>query len=225
MANSGKHRRPHHRKQRKVSPAGVIARGGLLGAVIVGGGIAVQHTAATAMHSKPSDVSNVADPKAPGPPVSRDFVRPPLLPTAAPAPTASASPAPTTGPRIDQAAIARAEKYIGAKRKWAHMCLGFVRTAFGLQRVESTAIGAWDATKHKHRGDSNPPAGVPVFWSGGSSGDGHVAFSLGGGSIISTDLPYPGHISKAQLSDVQAAWGLKYLGWTEDLEGVRVYTP
>jgi hypothetical protein len=43
--------------------------------------------------------------------------------------------------------------------------------------------------------------------------------------MVSTDFPYTGHIAKGRLSDIAADWGLNYLGWTEDLEGVRIYTP
>ncbi len=52
-----------------------------------------------------------------------------------------------------------------------------------------------------------------------------MAVSLGDGWIVSTDFPYTGHIAKGRLSDIAADWGLNYLGWTEDLEGVRIYVP
>jgi hypothetical protein len=210
MANSGKHRR--HRKR---PGARLVTHGGLVSAlVMVGVGVAVEHTAAGSTRTTAAGLPDVTRPALPATPASRDLVRPPLVRTA-----------PVVGPRIDLAAIARAKKYIGARGDWAHLCLAFVRTTFRLPAVESTAIGAWHNAKHKHRGDKNPPAGVPVFWSGGYSGAGHVAVSLGGGWIVSTDLPYTGHIAKASLSEIHADWGLNYLGWTEDLEGVRIYTP
>ena len=62
-----------------------------------------------------------------------------------------------------------------------------------------------------------------MFWTGGSHRAGHVAMSLGHGRIISTDLPYTGHVTRTSLSAPGAHWGLRYLGWTEDLEGVRIY--
>jgi cell wall-associated NlpC family hydrolase len=103
------------------------------------------------------------------------------------------------------------------------MCLAFVRTRYGLPKRESTAIGAWRDARHKHRHDRNPPPGVPIFWYGGSHRAGHVAISLGRGMIISTDFPHTGHIARVRLSAVRRHWGLRYLGWTEDLEGRRIY--
>jgi cell wall-associated NlpC family hydrolase len=127
-------------------------------------------------------------------------------------------------PHINVSAIARANRLVGLRRgHYPHLCLAFVRTRYELPRRHHTAIGAWLAAKHKHRHDRRPPAGVPVFWSGGSRGRGHVAISLGHGRIISTDLPRTGHITRTGLSAPGRAWGLHYLGWTEDLEGVRIY--
>jgi hypothetical protein len=124
---------------------------------------------------------------------------------------------------IDRVAILRASRAVGARGVWRHLCLGFVRTRFGLPKVESSAIEAWRLAQHKHRYDRHPPAGVPVFWSGGSRGHGHVAVSLGHGMIVSTDIPYTGHVARTYLSAPGRRWGLRYLGWTEDLEGVRIY--
>jgi cell wall-associated NlpC family hydrolase len=119
--------------------------------------------------------------------------------------------------------LARAKRWIGAHGHWRHLCLAFVRTRYELPKRQHTAIRAWSAARHKHRHDRYPPAGVPVFWSGGSHRHGHVAISLGHGMIISTDLPRTGHVTRTRLSTVERRWGLHYLGWTEDLEGVRIY--
>jgi hypothetical protein len=126
-------------------------------------------------------------------------------------------------PLIDLHAIARATRYVGARRHFPHLCLAFVRTSFELPIRHHSAMGAWSAAKHKHRYDRHPPAGVPLFWSGGRHRFGHVAMSLGHGMIISTDRPYTGRISRTRLSTIERAWHLHYLGWTEDLEGVRIY--
>lgn len=122
---------------------------------------------------------------------------------------------------VEAIAIGRARRAVGARGVWRHMCLGFVRTRFGLPIRQRSAIGAWRASRHKHYG--LPPAGVPVFWSGGHRGHGHVALSLGHGMIVSTDLPYTGHVTRTTLSAPRRHWGLHYLGWTEDLEGYRIY--
>ncbi|HEX3828689.1 MAG TPA: hypothetical protein VHV82_15600 [Sporichthyaceae bacterium] len=231
----------------------MVARGGLMGVVVMGCGLAA-HTVANTARSTSAEVSDVPVAAVPAPAANGDLVpplstpragrpaspavnpaaNPTLNPIAQPGPSVTPTAlalnalAPTAMPtaaRIDQAAVARAKRYIGSVGDWAHLCLGFVRTTFGLPEVQSSAIRAWEAAKYKHRRDANPPAGVPVFWSGGSSGRGHVAVSLGDGWIVSTDFPYTGHIAKGRLADIAADWGLNYLGWTEDLEGERIYTP
>jgi hypothetical protein len=136
-----------------------------------------------------------------------------------------AVPAAPAGQVLNTPAMARATQYIGTVGPWAHLCLSFVRTVFGLPMEQASAISAWNAAQYKHIGDFNPPAGVPVFWSGGTSGAGHVAFSMGNGWIVTTDYPVAGGVSEVPLSYISALWHLQYLGWTEDLEGSRVYTP
>ncbi|HEX3612691.1 MAG TPA: hypothetical protein VHU88_13475 [Sporichthyaceae bacterium] len=125
--------------------------------------------------------------------------------------------------RVRRAAVRRARRAIGRRRHWRHMCLSFVRTRYHLPRRQHSAYRAWRAAHHKHRHDRRPPAGVPVFWSGGSHHLGHVAISLGHGWIITTDLPRTGHVTRVRLSTIHRRWGLHYLGWTEDLEGYRIY--
>ncbi|HEX3613673.1 MAG TPA: hypothetical protein VHU88_18435 [Sporichthyaceae bacterium] len=221
MAEPAKHRRPDSGLQRKEYRRGLVARGGLAGALLVGFGFAVQETAANSGQSAAGAADLIGRDDL-GKSASRDLLRPALN---LPATIAAPKPTLVSLAKINLAALRRAERYVGARHDWAHMCLAFVRTAFKLPSNEGSAIGAWRAARHKHRGDRRPPAGVPVFWSGGSSGAGHVAVSLGNGWIVSTDQPYTGHISKVRLSTIANDWGLNYLGWTEDLEGVRVYTP
>jgi hypothetical protein len=124
-------------------------------------------------------------------------------------------------PQLDLAALRRAQHYLGTIGPWSHLCLRFVRNVFGLPPGEPTAIAAWHEARSKHKGDSQPPPGVPVFWSGG--GPGHVAVSVGNGWVVTSDFPSAGHVTKVPISLLDAAWHLRYLGWTDDLEGVRVH--
>ena len=222
MATSGKHRRPDPAAARKEYRRRVMARGGLAGTLLVGFGFAVQETVSTSGQSAAAGAADLVGRTAGGSAASRDLIRPPLT---LPSTIAATLPTLVSMAKVDLAAIQRAEKYAGTRGDWSHMCLAFVRTTFRLPGNEGSAISAWHAAKHKHKHDTHPPAGVPVFWSGGSSGAGHVAVSLGNGWIISTDQPYSGHVSKVKLSKIADDWGLHYLGWTEDLEGVRIYTP
>lgn len=99
--------------------------------------------------------------------------------------------------------------------RWAvGMCDNFVANMFGYTSSGyTTAISHWNAipANDKHPGDTNPPAGALVFWSGGA---GHVALSTGNGGIISTDYPRSGMVSAASIDSISNGWGKSYLGWS-----------
>lgn len=99
-------------------------------------------------------------------------------------------------------------------------CLRQVRIWWGVASKYGSAITAWKYATTKHAGDRNPPKGACVFWSGGPGGYGHIAFSLGNGYIRSTDAGGRGRNATVPLSWVEKNWGLHYLGWTRDLNGV-----
>lgn len=101
------------------------------------------------------------------------------------------------------------------------MCLKFVRSLYNVPVVYPDAATAWRNTKYRHT--STPPKGVPVWWTGGSRGFGHVAISAGGGYVISTDYPSKGRVGKVKISTLTKAWGQTYRGWSEDINGYRVY--
>jgi hypothetical protein len=105
------------------------------------------------------------------------------------------------------------------------MCLKEVRTWWNIPLGAPTAIAAWRAVPTTERHSFyTPPAGVAVFWSGGSSGDGHVALSLGGGKVRTTDFPTAGKVATLSTSEIHVLDpGLVYLGWTETLNGQRIY--
>jgi cell wall-associated NlpC family hydrolase len=154
-------------------------------------------------------------------PASRWLSRSPLGATAAATPTALDQPQRAHKPTLDAAALRRAKRYVGTRGPWSHLCLRFVRKVYGLPARDPSAIGAWRAAESKHKGDVLPPAGVPVFWSGG--GPGHVAVSLGDGWVLTSDYPSSGRVTKVAISALNSAWHLRYLGWTDDLEGVVVH--
>jgi hypothetical protein len=82
---------------------------------------------------------------------------------------------------------------------------------------------AWAMTKGKHT-SKNPPAGVPVYWSGGQSKSGswHVALSMGGGWVRSTDWPDSHKVSNVKIDDLTKAWKKHYLGWGSDAWGHKL---
>lgn len=57
------------------------------------------------------------------------------------------------------------------------------------------------------------PAGVMIMWTGGSGDHGHAAYSLGGGMMVSTDLPTRGKVGRVKVDDVRRLWGLKLVGY------------
>lgn len=95
-------------------------------------------------------------------------------------------------------------------------CDEFVAEIYGYgSSGYSTAVTNWQATPSglRHPGDWNAPAGALMYWSGGSTGAGHVALSLGNGLIISTDATGPGTVGQIPARTPTDKWGHPYLGW------------
>jgi len=108
-------------------------------------------------------------------------------------------------------------------------CLQYVREAFGIYPgVYPSATAGWANAQYKHPGDL-PPRGVwTVLWFFMEDEPlGHVVLGAPDGSIYSTSDPSTvphHHSSLADLMGYYAYWGLPltYLGWSEDIERVRV---
>lgn len=116
-------------------------------------------------------------------------------------------------------------QHVTASQNWHDLCLKFVRTVLGVGAKAPRAIDAWNAAGSSHQhGYYNPPAGVPVFWSGGSSGAGHIALADGKGNVWSSDIRRSGQVDLVPISEIHAKWGLTLLGWTDTLNGVSVYS-
>lgn len=129
------------------------------------------------------------------------------------------------------AAVARARQYT----RYTHgMCLNFVSNVltggrmlqyYGVTSNVSYALQAYRAAKHVHT-DRKPPAGVPVYFTAGANGYGHIAISVGGGRIRSTDWPYSTRrgtlapVGECTIEELERKWGRKYLGWSEDFYGI-----
>lgn len=124
--------------------------------------------------------------------------------------------------------IAYATSMVGS-RALSGWCEKFVRQAFGFPARYSSALKAWNATKHRHGDINNAPAGVPIFWrlhpANPNYGLGHVALSVGGGYCISTSVGPGRSIGKVGIATLTRSWGMTPLGWTEDYHGRRVHTP
>lgn len=103
------------------------------------------------------------------------------------------------------------------------LCLQFVRLCYGVGPKYVSAISAWNNAKYKHRTSSTKsiPKGAPIFFSGSKYG--HVAVYAGNG-LMRTTRASTGRIHTMRVA-TWLAYGYKLLGWTEDLNGVRVITP
>ncbi len=118
----------------------------------------------------------------------------------------------------------------------AGLCLQFTENSFGVPNLYDNAWKAWEATQYKHT-DRDFPAGVavPVWfdWSGNVMWDdgfvrygryGHAAVRAADGRIHSA----PGEgVGSQTFDDVDAltryfGGGMTYVGWSEDIAGVRV---
>ena len=112
-----------------------------------------------------------------------------------------------------------------ASRDWSGWCLVFVRSCFGVSALYSSATQAWQQAKYRHptTDAASIPRGVPVFWTGGSHGFGHIALSRGDGTCWTTDFVRAGQVDVARIDAIGPGWGLTLVGWTEDVNGVKVY--
>ena len=105
-------------------------------------------------------------------------------------------------------------------------CLRTVRTMYGVDALFLDAAEAWEGAKTRHPVDSGDdvPRGAPVFWDGGSRGLGHVALSVGGGICLSTDFHRVGFVDLARIDTISSVWPVSLRGYTEDLNGVHVFS-
>lgn len=125
-------------------------------------------------------------------------------------------------PRTREAAVRAAlASYVNTPR----YCAQWVRQQFGVDALgdydgdkAADAEDMWKAATLPHPDDRNPPDGVPVFYGGGSSDNGHAAIAIAG-MIRSTDSRGLGRVGTVPLDYPEREWGMPYLGWSEDLYG------
>ena len=122
--------------------------------------------------------------------------------------------------RTGQAAADYARGRVGDRMHAAGYCLQFTRENYPVSSYYASAIDAWNGANHRHPDDENPPVGVPVFyWS--SSPYRHVAIYVGNRQVVTT---YNDEIRLYSWDAMEGPFG-EYMGWTEDLNEVRVWSP
>lgn len=109
---------------------------------------------------------------------------------------------------------------------WMGWCLAVAQTMFGSQRTSPSAWSEWvNVVKYKHQ-DRNIPGGVyvPIWFDGYWNGSrvGHVAVYKDGKVWSSpyTSKPYADVLGS--IADVERIYGMKYVGWSEDIGNTRV---
>jgi hypothetical protein len=101
------------------------------------------------------------------------------------------------------------------------MCLKYVRAeAWQIGSLYGSAIDAWYGAADRHPGDRTPPLGAPLFYKGGQHGHVVICSLADREKIRGTDMPASGVVSEDALDWPVTHWGVEYLGWTGDLNGV-----
>jgi hypothetical protein len=114
-------------------------------------------------------------------------------------------------------AEATARNAEGSTSNGVGMCLQWSRERAGIPALFPDAATAWRNAFHRHKGDRDPPRGAMAYWLGGSQGYGHIAVSLGGGRIRSSDANGPGRPATVPLAWVEDHWGMPYAGWADNV--------
>lgn len=110
-------------------------------------------------------------------------------------------------------------------------CLTYVQDAFGLNWTGSYALDGWSRNKLNHE-DRNIPSEVyvPIWFDGYWDGEryGHVAIYKDGvvySSPWSEDsAAYKRHDTITSIAETERIYGMRYIGWSEDMNGQIVIT-
>lgn len=101
-------------------------------------------------------------------------------------------------------------------------CLQWSRQCADIGSKYPDASTAWKNATNRHKGDRNPPRGAMVYWTGGTHGYGHIAVSVGGKKIRSTDAGGAGNVATVDIGWVEANWNLPYAGWADNVNGTTI---
>lgn len=114
--------------------------------------------------------------------------------------------------------------------------LGFAVKAFGARPGMPTAREAWENTEFKHTERDLPEVQVPVWFSSvydagmGNQDIGHCAIHIPGQGLLSapsrpSDPLGQSYVGSIEEIEKRSGGSVKYLGWSEDIGGVRVVAP
>lgn len=107
-------------------------------------------------------------------------------------------------------------------------CLAYGENLFRTPHLYNTAWEAWTKTRFKHTDPHMPNAPVPVWFSYFSGGVnyGHVVGWVPGKGFFSSPWQRgTTHAVLGTIAQIERIYGVKYVGWSEDIAGVRVAAP
>jgi hypothetical protein len=103
-------------------------------------------------------------------------------------------------------------------------CLVYVHEVFGVPAEYPSATVAWQSAQFPHPGET-PPSNIAVpVWFSYNGPDGHVAV-WDKGTIYSTSAQGDKTFPSIQALVSWMGEGMTYLGWSEDINSVRVVQP
>lgn len=115
-------------------------------------------------------------------------------------------------------------------RDWTNYCQMFVRMSWGIPALYGSAYAQWlgadDSAKHVGGDIDEVPAGAGLCFKG-SNPAGHIdlaanPFKSGSSAAWSNDLVTVGDIDKVHRNAPLRAWGQRYLGWLEEINGYEI---
>jgi hypothetical protein len=106
-------------------------------------------------------------------------------------------------------------------------CLEYVRRTYNQKATYTTAISNWNSSPSKHRDKNFPNCDIPIWFSLENDPRGHVALRMRDGSVYSASSStstIPVHHSSIDtlIKYYAKSNPLTYVGWTEDIENVKV---
>ena len=114
-------------------------------------------------------------------------------------------------------------------RSWYQLCLALTRTGRGISPRYASALQAWNEADVRHSltstsNFSKVPLGAPIFYR--SATYGHIVTFAGVGNsgplCYTNDVAGRGKVSLVSPLWFISHWGQPILGWTEDLNGVKI---
>lgn len=114
----------------------------------------------------------------------------------------------------------------------AGMCLRFTQSVWSAPVKHPNAWQAWEATQYKHGVQESLPNVSAILWfshfatyQGKYDNWGHVVTYVPSKGFLSSPATGNGQLWLSSISEVEKTFNAKYVGWSEDINGLRVLSP